>query len=152
MKDCRHRGETKVLRPTKQLIAHGAARHGRIGINIRPIKETDPIAKIVSLGEAVAIETVTPGLPADRAGLRAGDAVTALGGVPTRTAKDVVRRVRVAEPGESSRSCSFVTGRRVRRASTWKPCRRRNDQGVIGPDPWTARRKPRHHARHGGPG
>ncbi len=60
-----------------------AAQPGSLGVSVR----TDPSAGAV-------ISAVTPGSPADLAGLRIGDTIASVAGAPTPTAPDVIRAVR----------------------------------------------------------
>jgi membrane-associated protease RseP (regulator of RpoE activity) len=50
---------------------------------------------------AAAVRTVTPGSPAEQAGLRAGDHIVALNGNRVHGANDVIRTVQTMQPGAS---------------------------------------------------
>ena len=90
-------------RVTRQLIASGSVTRGYIGATIQTM--TPDIAE--SLGDrgrrGALVAEVTPGGPADRAGLRAGDAILALNGEPLASSADLTRRVGQARPGERLR-------------------------------------------------
>jgi serine protease Do len=90
-------------RITKQLIASGSITRGFIGATIQDL--TDDIAE--SLGvrgrKGALVAEVTPGGPADTAGVKAGDAVLALNGQPLESNADLTRRVGRARPGERLR-------------------------------------------------
>ena len=90
-------------RITKQLIASGSITRGFIGATIQDL--TPDIAE--SLGaqgrKGALVAEVTPGGPADKAGVKAGDAVLALNGQPLESNADLTRRVGQARPGERLR-------------------------------------------------
>ncbi len=98
-------------RVSKQLIASGSVTRGYIGATIQTI--TPDIAE--SLGvrgrKGALVAEVTPGGPADRAGVRAGDAILALNGEPLGSSADLTRRVGQARPGERLRLNVLRDGR-----------------------------------------
>jgi serine protease Do len=51
--------------------------------------------------EGAVITQVEPGLPADRAGVRRGDIVTAVNGLPLRSAAQLRNRIGLTRVGES---------------------------------------------------
>jgi serine protease Do len=90
-------------RITKQLIASGSITRGFIGATIQDL--TPDIAE--SLGvrgrKGALVAEVTPGGPADKAGVKAGDAVLALNGQALNSNADLTRRVGQARPGDRLR-------------------------------------------------
>jgi serine protease Do len=52
-------------------------------------------------GEGLVVQSVKPAGPADRAGIRKGDMITAWQGVPLRFRDDFVRRLRQCPPGDT---------------------------------------------------
>ena len=87
-------------RIVKQLIASGAVTRGYIGATIQTI--TPDIADSLGLKgrKGALVAEVTAGGPADKAGVKAGDAVLALNGEPLTSSADLTRRVGEARPGE----------------------------------------------------
>ncbi len=75
----------------QQLARFGEVRRGRLGIVMQDIPGRD--------GAQVA--EVAPGSPAERAGLRAGDIVTALNGRPVRAAAELRAQLGVIPAGET---------------------------------------------------
>lgn len=87
-------------RITKQLIASGSVTRGYIGATIQTI--TPDIADSLGLKgrKGALVAEVTAGGPADKAGVKAGDAILALNGQPLSSSADLTRRVGEARPGE----------------------------------------------------
>jgi putative serine protease PepD len=52
------------------------------------------------VGGGVLVRSVQPGGPADKAGIRPGDLIEALGGVPTPTAEALLTALAMHKPGE----------------------------------------------------
>ena len=83
------------------LKENGSVARGFIGVQIQPV--TKDIAEAMGLKEpkgALVAEAVRGG-PADKAGLRRGDAIIAVEGQPIREPKDLSRRIAAFDPGKS---------------------------------------------------
>ncbi|HEU4568331.1 MAG TPA: trypsin-like peptidase domain-containing protein [Marmoricola sp.] len=76
---------------TDQILKTGEAKYPVIGANVRGAK---------NLGGA-KVDSVDPGEPAARAGLRAGDLITALNGHPISGSIDLVVAIRTHVPGDT---------------------------------------------------
>jgi serine protease Do len=75
----------RVRRVVEDLLQHGAVRGAWVGIKVR----VDPSADPRGVGTSgVAVELVTPGSPADRAGVRPGDLILEARGRPVRSPFD----------------------------------------------------------------
>ena len=83
-----------------QIARFGEVRRGRLGIDM--VDLTPDIAKKlgVSASEGVIIAAVHSGSPAEKAGLREGDVVVALGGRPVHTAAELRARLGLTPVGE----------------------------------------------------
>jgi serine protease Do len=78
----------------------GKVVRGWLGVAIQDV--TPELAKALELGqktEGVLISDVTPGSPADKAGLERGDVITRFDGRPIESAHELSRRVASKEPG-----------------------------------------------------
>ena len=77
----------------KQLIRFGEVRRGRIGVTIQTL--TPEMASAIGLGKqrGAVISSVEKGAPADHAGLKPGDVITAINGRPVRNSNDVRNRI-----------------------------------------------------------
>jgi serine protease Do/serine protease DegQ len=83
-----------------QIVRYGEVRRGRLGIEMADL--TPELAKKTGVGslDGALIAAVQPGSPAERAGLREGDVVTALNGRPIRTASELRARLGLTPVGE----------------------------------------------------
>ena len=91
-----------VQRVTDEIVADGAATHGLLGASVR-----DAAAVEGSDFTGAYIAEVVAGGAADTGGLREGDIVTALNGVPVTDATDLTAQVRAAAAG-SDATVTFV--------------------------------------------
>jgi Do/DeqQ family serine protease len=83
----------------EQLVVAGRVRRGVLGVVVQTV--TSDIAASLGLGDArgVIVSSVRGGSAADRAGLRRGDVITSLDGVPLEDGNVLRNRVAVAPPG-----------------------------------------------------
>lgn len=73
-----------------QIVEFGEVRRGRLGVSVQDL--TPDLAKAFDIPNGqrgAVIAQVEPGSPADKAGLRAGDVVTAVNGRPVRGSADM---------------------------------------------------------------
>lgn len=82
-----------------QLEKGGKVRRGMLGVSIQPV--TSDIAASMKLKEVrgALVGGVTPGSPADRAGLKTGDVIIALNGQPINDPNDLRNRIASTPPG-----------------------------------------------------
>lgn len=91
-------------RVTQQLIQRGRVERGYVGIQIQTF--TREFRESLGLPESVSgamVGGVTPGGPADRAGLRLHDVVTAINGEAVEGSTELTRRVGAIGVGETAR-------------------------------------------------
>src|SRR3546814_12243707 len=88
----------EVMRIVDQLKAHGKVTRGRIGVQITDV--SDEVAKALGLGRAhgALVSSVAEGGPADKAGIRAGAAITAFNGTAINHISDLPRMVGATHP------------------------------------------------------
>uniref|UniRef100_UPI000FDB02DA S1C family serine protease n=1 Tax=Microbacterium sp. CPCC 204701 TaxID=2493084 RepID=UPI000FDB02DA len=86
-----------VERVTGEIIENGEATHGLLGAMVRPAASVED-ATI----SGAYLQSVTEGGPAEAAGLRAGDIVTAFNGVPITDATDLTAQVRAVAAGSEA--------------------------------------------------
>jgi serine protease Do len=86
---------------TQRLIATGKIERGYIGATIQTV--TTEMAESLGMAkrEGALVAEVTPGAPADRAGLRGGDIVVSVNGQAVDNASQFTRRVAATTPGQS---------------------------------------------------
>lgn len=75
---------------------HRVAR-GSIGVTFNP--ETPALARVYGVKQGVTISGVTPGLGADKAGLKGEDTITAVNGKPVKNGDDLVNIISGIRPG-----------------------------------------------------
>lgn len=92
-----------ALHVKDQIAAHGKVDHARLGVTVQDLSA--PLASSFGLSapDGALVSAVAPGSAAEKAGLKAGDVITAVGGEPVRVAGDVSNRVGLAKPGERMR-------------------------------------------------
>ena len=81
-----------------QLISNGRVHRGQLGVGVQPL--TSDLAAGLGLKEVrgVLVNSVTPGSPADRAGLRNGDVITVIDGHPVDDPNALRNRVATTAP------------------------------------------------------
>ena len=82
-----------------EIIRTGKATHPFLGVNLRTIT-AELAQQFDGLSEGALIGEVTPGAPADRAGLRSGDVIVELGGTPVKSVDDLIVAIRGHKIGE----------------------------------------------------
>ncbi len=90
-----------VVNVYNQLIgpAHKVVR-GSIGITFQP--DISPaVAKLYNAGNGVLINQVSPGGPADKAGLKPNDVILTVDGVPVKNGDDLVANISARRPGST---------------------------------------------------
>jgi Do/DeqQ family serine protease len=86
-----------------QLIEHGQVQRGKIGVTIQPV--TSDIASSLGLSEVrgALVNSVEAGSPADKAGVRRGDVITAVNGESIRSGNDLRNEVSQLRPGTTTK-------------------------------------------------
>jgi serine protease Do len=85
---------TMAIKVYDQIIKQGRVTRGSIGVSFQEEISTNPIT-LKSLGApyGIVIETVQPGSPAEKAGLKGGDVITSVNGHPVKTGNDLVNPI-----------------------------------------------------------
>jgi serine protease Do len=88
-----------AMQVVERLRTHGRIIRGRIGVQLQEV--TPELARACRLPRAAGalITAVEPGAPAERAGLRAGDAVVRFGGKPVQTHVELLALAADTAPG-----------------------------------------------------
>lgn len=96
-----------------QLVSQGHVTRGSIGVTFQEERSENPIAlRELGVPYGMFIESVNPGSPAARAGLRPGDVVVSLNGNPVRTGNDLVNPILQTPIGQSVRVGYIRDGKR----------------------------------------
>src|SRR5215472_2489239 len=91
---------TMAIKVYDQIIKQGRVTRGSIGVSFQEEISTNPIT-LKSLGApyGIVIETVQPGSPAEKAGLKGGDVITSVNGHPVKAGNDLVNPIADAPIG-----------------------------------------------------
>lgn len=92
-----------ALKVKDQIVAHGKVEHARLGVTLQDLSA--PLAASFGLGSpnGALVSSVVPDSAAAKAGLKAGDVITAVDGEAVHVAGDVSSRVGLARPGDKLR-------------------------------------------------
>jgi Do/DeqQ family serine protease len=85
-----------------QILTHGEVRRGRIGVAVQDL--TPDIAQALKLDKTTGalVNRVEANSPADKAGLKAGDVVTAIGGKSVKGGADLRNRIGLLRVGDKA--------------------------------------------------
>jgi serine protease Do len=92
---------------------HRVAR-GSIGVTFNP--QTPAMARMYGVKQGVTISGVTPGQPAEKAGLQAEDTITSVNGKPVKSGDDLVNIISAVKPGNKV-SVDYVRNGQQKQAS-----------------------------------
>jgi serine protease Do len=100
-----------------QIIKNGRVTRGSIGVSFEEENGTNQIT-LKSLGApyGIVIEGVEPGSPAEKAGLKGGDVITAINGTPIKSGNDLVNPIASAAIG-SKVKISYVRDKQQKETS-----------------------------------
>jgi Lon-like protease len=108
-----HLVDGAALVPDDQILAPGQSNQQRVSQDMRAMTSSQQTAQVVAekaLGKPVKIDqlgaqivAIENGLPADRAGLKAGDIVTADNGHSVQSAADLIAAMKGVKPGDRVR-------------------------------------------------
>ena len=101
----------EAIRVSDQLRTNGHVTRGRIGVQIGPISKQ--VAESVGLGKPIGALVVglTEGMPAEKAGIEAGDIITKVQGKTVERFSDLPRLVGMVKPGDKVKLEVFHDGK-----------------------------------------
>ena len=95
----------------EQILKNGKVLRGSIGVLIQPM--TPELAKSFGLTgqpRGALVANVTPGSPAERAGVKRGDVILDFSGAPISDSRDLSRKVSMMAPGTAVKLKVFRDG------------------------------------------
>lgn len=100
-----------------ELVETGKVTRGSIGVSFQEEQSTNPVVlKELGASYGVVIQSVEPGSPASKAGLKGGDVITGVNGNPVKTGSDLVNSIIHAKVG-SKVEISYVRDRQEKKTS-----------------------------------
>ena len=97
------------------ILEYGHVRRPRLGVGVRGVSAADAeVFRLPSVSGAV-LESVTPGLPAARAGIEMGDVVVGLNGHPIRSQTQFMEELARLRPGDKARLDIIRYGQRLQK-------------------------------------
>jgi serine protease Do len=91
-----------------QIVKNGRVTRGSIGVQFQEEVGTNQITlKSLGASHGVVIEAVEPGSPAEKAGLKGGDVISAVNGVQVKTGNDLVNPIASAPIGSKVKITYF---------------------------------------------
>ena len=94
-----------------QVLEYGEVRRGRLGVYIQSLTPDLAEALELDVAEGAVVTQVEPGSAAERAGLEAGDVITAFNGEPITGAADLRNKTGLARVGTSAALTVLSEGR-----------------------------------------
>jgi serine protease Do len=100
----------EAMRVADQLRTNGRVIRGRIGVSIAPV--TKEVAEVIGLGapRGALVQGVEAGLPADKAGVEAGDIILRVDGKAVEKSGDLPRLIGGTKPGSKAALQLFRRG------------------------------------------
>jgi serine protease Do len=99
---------TTAISVYDQIIKSGRVTRGSIGVQFQEELGTNQITlKSLGASHGVVIEAVEPGSPAEKAGLKGGDVISAVNGTPIKTGNDLVNPIASAPIGSKVKITYF---------------------------------------------
>ena len=86
-----------------QLKEHGSVTRAYIGVQVQPV--TAGIAESLGLkkAEGALVDETQPDTPAAKAGIKAGDVITAVNGTAVKDSRELARQISIMTPGSSAK-------------------------------------------------
>ena len=132
---------SQAINVYNQIIAQGRVTRGSIGVSFQEELGTNPITlKSLGASNGIVIESVEPGSPAEKAGLKGGDVITSVNGHPVKNGNDLVNPIAQAPIG-SKVKLDYVRDKQQKETSATVEDRTRvfpNTAGRMGDQPGEA--------------
>ncbi|MCB1030870.1 MAG: PDZ domain-containing protein, partial [Acidimicrobiales bacterium] len=97
-----------VVEAAREIAQNGQVQRAWLGVQVTDLSST--LAKFLGLESGAVITSVEPGSPAELAGLRVGDVISAVGNSPIRDASDLVTAIGAYRPGSETTVTKWSRG------------------------------------------
>jgi len=101
-----------------QIVATGKVRHAQLGVAVQEVNQAFAESFQLDKPEGALVASVTPGSPAEKAGLQAGDVIRQVDGQPIVASGDLPAWVGQAKPGQQARLSVWRHGKPVELTAT----------------------------------
>ncbi len=102
----------------RQLKETGTVKRGWLGIAMQPMSKDIALSQGLSGTEGVLVRSVTAGSPAEKAGVKAGDAILAVNGAKVKDTGDLARKIGALSPTSIANLDILRSGRAQRISGT----------------------------------
>jgi len=102
----------------EQIVATGKVRHAQLGVAVQEVNQAFAESFALDKPEGALVASVTPGSPAEKAGLQAGDVIRQVDGQPIVASGDLPAWVGQAKPGQQARLSVWRHGKPVELTAT----------------------------------
>ena len=102
----------------EQIVATGKVRHAQLGVAVQEVNQAFAESFQLDKPEGALVASVTPGSPAEKAGLEPGDVIRQVDGQPIVASGDLPAWVGQAKPGQQARLSVWRHGKSVELTAT----------------------------------
>lgn len=101
-----------------QIVATGKVRHAQLGVAVQEVNQAFAESFALDKPEGALVASVSPGGPADKAGLQPGDVIRQVDGQPIVASGDLPAWVGQAQPGQQAKLSVWRQGKPVELTAT----------------------------------
>jgi serine protease Do len=102
-----------ATRVQQQIVATGKVEHARLGVSVQEVNQALADSFKLDKPEGALVAGVEKGGPADKAGLKSGDVIRAVNGVPVVASGDLPAALAMAKPGDKAKLDVVRQGKKV---------------------------------------
>jgi Do/DeqQ family serine protease len=101
-----------------QLIEYGEVHRGRLGVVVQDLTPDLAKALQIDVARGAIVSQVEPNSPAEEAGIKVGDVIVAVDGIPIGKSSDLRNRVGLMQPGRTLEITALRDGKQVELSAT----------------------------------
>ncbi|MCE1194464.1 MAG: DegQ family serine endoprotease [Acidovorax sp.] len=101
-----------------QIVATGKVRHAQLGVAVQEVNQAFAESFALDKPEGALVASVSPGSPAEKAGLQPGDVIRQMDGQPIVASGDLPAWVGQAQPGQQAKLSVWRQGKPVELTAT----------------------------------